>query len=234
MKNTTDEIRKRFDADVERFSNLETGQTATMDAALVLGLIENCISAMHPDAKHVCDIGCGAGNFTLRILRQIPDISCTLIDLSGNMLARAQERIASAGGKIEKVYQEDIRNLELPSNHFDVIIAAAVLHHLRSQEEWGAVLKNIHSSLVKGGTFWIWDLVVYDEMHVEQLQQERYADYLIQLKGEDYQREVFAYIDREDTPVSSSFMIMKMLEAGFGEVEIIHKNSKFCALYGKK
>jgi len=27
MKSTVDEIRQRFDADVERFSNLETGQS---------------------------------------------------------------------------------------------------------------------------------------------------------------------------------------------------------------
>ncbi|MGI6419673.1 MAG: hypothetical protein ACOX1P_28900 [Thermoguttaceae bacterium] len=33
-KSTVDEIRQRFDADVERFSNLETGQSATIDAPL--------------------------------------------------------------------------------------------------------------------------------------------------------------------------------------------------------
>jgi hypothetical protein len=31
-KSTLEEIRQRFDADVERFSNLETGQVATIDA----------------------------------------------------------------------------------------------------------------------------------------------------------------------------------------------------------
>jgi len=35
-KSTIEEIRERFDKDVERFSNLETGQQATMDAPLVL------------------------------------------------------------------------------------------------------------------------------------------------------------------------------------------------------
>lgn len=33
-KSTTEEIRERFDKDVERFSNLDTGQGSTMDAAL--------------------------------------------------------------------------------------------------------------------------------------------------------------------------------------------------------
>ena len=32
MKSTVEEIRQRFDKDVERFSNLETGQSATIDA----------------------------------------------------------------------------------------------------------------------------------------------------------------------------------------------------------
>jgi tRNA (cmo5U34)-methyltransferase len=35
-KSTVDEIRQRFDADVERFSKLETGQQAAMDAPLIL------------------------------------------------------------------------------------------------------------------------------------------------------------------------------------------------------
>ena len=38
-KSTVDEIRRRFDNDVERFSQLETGQQATVDAPLVLDLV---------------------------------------------------------------------------------------------------------------------------------------------------------------------------------------------------
>lgn len=39
-KSTVDEIRARFDQDVERFSNLETGQTATVDGALAMDLLQ--------------------------------------------------------------------------------------------------------------------------------------------------------------------------------------------------
>src|SRR5437763_3203061 len=38
-KSSVDQIRRRFDNDVERFSNLEAGQSATTDAPLVLDLI---------------------------------------------------------------------------------------------------------------------------------------------------------------------------------------------------
>jgi tRNA (cmo5U34)-methyltransferase len=38
-KSTIEEMRERFDTDVERFSNLETGQSATIDAPLAMELI---------------------------------------------------------------------------------------------------------------------------------------------------------------------------------------------------
>ncbi len=45
MKSSVEQIRERFDKDVERFSNLETGQSATVDAPLVLKLITEVASA---------------------------------------------------------------------------------------------------------------------------------------------------------------------------------------------
>jgi tRNA (cmo5U34)-methyltransferase len=61
QKSSVDEIRARFDNDVERFSNLETGQSATMDAPLVLELIVQAAKATTPAAQRVLDVGCGAG-----------------------------------------------------------------------------------------------------------------------------------------------------------------------------
>ena len=68
MKSTVDEIRRRFDADVERFSNLETGQSATVDAPLAMALVVNAAAATTPHARHILDVGCGAGNFTRHLI----------------------------------------------------------------------------------------------------------------------------------------------------------------------
>src|SRR5262249_10738194 len=65
MKSTVDEIRRRFDADVERFSDLETGQSATVDAPLAMALVARAAAATTPHARHVLDVGCGAGNYSL-------------------------------------------------------------------------------------------------------------------------------------------------------------------------
>src|SRR5439155_24481655 len=78
MKSTVDEIRRRFDADVERFSNLGTGQSATVDAPLAMALVVQAAAATTPHAHHVLDVGCGAGNFTLKLLEHLPNLDVTL------------------------------------------------------------------------------------------------------------------------------------------------------------
>src|SRR6266581_2574128 len=94
MKSTVDEIRQRFDADVERFSNLETGQSATVDAPLAMALVAAAAVATTPHARHVLDVGCGAGNYALKLLEHVPNLDVTLIDLSQPMLERARARVS--------------------------------------------------------------------------------------------------------------------------------------------
>lgn len=79
-KSTVREIKERFDKDVTRFSNLETGQTSTIDARLSLELICEAAKRLVPHAKSSLDIGCGAGNYTLKMLSKIPELKCTLND----------------------------------------------------------------------------------------------------------------------------------------------------------
>ncbi|PRX25127.1 tRNA (cmo5U34)-methyltransferase [Orenia metallireducens] len=234
MKMTVNEIRSRFDNEVDRFSNLETGQTSTVDSALVLEMIANTIAKTNPNANYICDIGCGGGNFTLKVLENFPTLESTIIDLSMNMLNRAKERIESTGGTVEQLLQGDIRELKLCKQHYDIVIAAAVLHHLRNRAEWNKVLKKIYDSLVEGGTFWYWDLIKHEIPKVDDIQNDRYKEYLIQFKGEKYQQHVFDYIKKEDTPETVTFIISELQKVGFKKVDILHKNSKFAAIVAVK
>src|SRR5437016_3631793 len=159
MKSTAEEIRQRFDADVERFSNLETGQSATVDAPLAMALVAQAAAATTPYARHVLDVGCGAGNYTLKLLEQLPNLDVTLIDLSKQMLDRATERVRQATTGSIKALQGDIREIELPEREFDIVLAAAVLHHLRTDSEWRHVLAAFHRALRPGGSVWVFDLV---------------------------------------------------------------------------
>lgn len=234
MKSTVEEIRQRFDGDVERFSNLETGQSATIDAPLALDLVVQAAAALKPDATHVLDIGCGAGNYSLKLLQQLPDLKVTLIDLSAPMLERAVERVSAATTGEVTALQGDARALDVPDTQFDFVLAAAVLHHLRSDEEWQQVFAKIYRSLKPGGSFWIVDLIEHSTPEIQTLMWERYSEYLSGLKDEAYRDDVFAYIEKEDTPRSLMYQIDLLREVGFARVEILHKNSVFAAFGGIK
>lgn len=228
-KSTPEEIRQRFDNDVERFSNLETGQSATMDAPLVLDLVTESAAALTPHATHVLDVGCGAGNYTLKLLRRLRNLSATLVDLSQPMLARARERVSAATSGRVQTLQGDIRTLPLPDAAYDVILAAAVLHHLRTDAEWESVFAKLHRSLRPGGTLWIADLVSHDDPRVHAILWQRYGEYLTQLKGPAYRDQVFAYIDKEDTPRSLEYQLDLLRRTGFAQTVVLHKHACFAA-----
>lgn len=228
-KSTVEEIRARFDADVERFSNLETGQSATIDAPLALSLVAEAAAVTTPQAKSVLDIGCGAGNYTLKLLERLPNLDCTLVDLSRPMLDRAKERVGAATKGQVECLQGDIRELRLGYEQFDIILAAAVLHHLRSNEEWRSVFSALFGALRPGGSVWIFDLVESTSAGVESMMQRRYGEYLTGLKDAAYRDHVFAYIAKEDTPRPLMYQVDLLRQVGFRAVEILHKNGPFAA-----
>jgi len=229
MKSTVEEIRRRFDADVERFSNLETGQSAAMDSRLVMDLITDAAARVTPQATEVLDIGCGAGNFTLRLLERMPGLNAVLLDLSRPMLERAADRVGQATSGQVATVQADIREVDLGEHRFDVILASAVLHHLREESEWRAVFRAFHQALRPGGSLWIYDLVESDIPAVDSLMRQQYSAYLVGLKDEAYRDAVFAYIEQEDTPRSLRFQLDLLHDAGFRQTDVLHKHACFAA-----
>jgi tRNA (cmo5U34)-methyltransferase len=229
MKSTAEEIRQRFDADVERFSNLETGQSATVDAPLAMALVAEAAAATTPHARHVLDVGCGAGNYTLKLLASLPNLDATLIDLSQPMLDRARGRLSRAtAGQITAI-QADIREAKLADGAFDIVLAAAVLHHLRTDQEWQDVFTAFYRALRPGGSLWVFDLVESSIPAVGQLLRRRYGEYLTRLKDEAYRDHVFAYVEKEDTPRPLLFQLDLLRRVGFSQVEVLHKTVCFAA-----
>ena len=228
-KSTVAQIRERFDKDVERFSNLETGQTATVDAPLVLEMISRTVALSNPSATHLLDIGCGAGNYSLKMLGAIPNMNITLVDLSQPMLERAMKRIQpETNGKVE-AHQADIRELVLPQAQFDIIVAAAVFHHLRGDEEWQQVFSKCYAALKPDGSLWIADLIDHEVSAVREVMWQRYGEYLTQFRDEAYRDQVFGYIEQEDTPRPLMFQLDLLRSVGFRQVEVLHKNTSFAA-----
>jgi tRNA (cmo5U34)-methyltransferase len=228
-KSSLEEIKKRFDNDVERFANLETGQAATIDAPLAMELIAQAAAKSTPEIRRVLDIGCGAGNNTLKLLQYASPFDCDLIDLSLLMLEKARERISSVNSGKIKTIQGDFREIDLPDPGYDVIMAAAVLHHLRDDQDWEKAFNKLYRLTAPGGSIWITDLVSHESEAVHSLMWERYGEYLCSLDGDDYRDTVFDSIDKEDSPRSVTYQLDLLRKVGFSNTDLLHKNSCFAA-----
>ncbi len=228
QKSSVEEIRNRFDNDVERFTNVETGQAATIDAPLAMELITQAACQATPKIRRVLDIGCGAGNNSVKLSWHTPSFDCDLVDLSLPMLSRARERLEDVNNGKVRIFHGDFREVELEGG-YDVIIAAAVLHHLRSDDDWEKVFRKIYQLTSPGGSFWITDLVAHENTHVQSLMWRRYANYLEATGGEQYKDKVLAYIDKEDSPRPVTYQLDLLRRVGFEHVEILHKNACFAA-----
>ena len=233
-KSTVDQIRERFDNSVERFSHLEQGNVAQVDSALSLDLIAEAAAATTPAAKAMLDVGCGAGNYTLKLLERLPNLDVTLLDLSMPMLERARERVSSVTTGTISLVQGDVREVDLGTERYDVIVASAVLHHLREEPEWEAVFRKFYAALRPGGSLWIYDLIQHTIPEIEAGMDRRYDAYLVQVNGDAYRDTVRGWIEMEDTPRPLMFQMDMLRTAGFRDTDILHKNMRFAAFGARK
>jgi tRNA (cmo5U34)-methyltransferase len=233
-KSTIEEIKERFDNDVERFSNLDTGQASTIDAKISLELITEASKRIVPNAENLLDVGCGGGNYSLMMLTKITDLNCTLVDLSKPMLDKALERVSQKTKNSVTILQGDIREVKLNENHYDIILAGAVLHHLRDNNDWETTFEKLFKLLKPGGCLMISDLITQDTELLNQYTWERYGDYLEELGGKEYRQKVLDYVAKEDSPRSMNYQLDLMKQVGFSKVEILHKNMCFGAFGGIK
>lgn len=228
-KSSVEEIRQRFDAEVDCYSNLETGQVATVDALLAMSLVAESASVTTPHAKELLDVGCGGGNYSLKLLQSLPNLNVTLVDLSQQMLDCATRRIRPQTLGTVAAIHSDMRELDLGQERFDIILASAVLHHLRTDAEWRSIFQKFFAAIRPGGSIWIFDLIESPIPEIQAIHWRRYGEYLTSVGGESYRDELFARIIREDTPRPIVFQLDLLREVGFREVEILHKHACYAA-----
>jgi tRNA (cmo5U34)-methyltransferase len=234
QKSTVEQIRQRFDADVERFSKLETGQQAAMDAPVILDVVARSAAChVRPQGK-LLDLGCGAGNFTLRVLDQVTPLDCALVDLSQPMLDRAQLRVKAATTGQVQIIQSDLRLLSFAPESFDLILAGQVLHHLREDAEWEVMFARFHQWLRPAGTLLVADFIAYDDPGIQALMLGRYAEHLERIGGAEYRDKVLAYCEEEDSPRSVKYQFDLLRQAGFSEFDVLHLYALFAAFYARK
>ena len=83
--------------------------------------------------RRVIDVACGNGGVTLPLIRRMEHL--TLLDLSPAMLAEARKALPQDPGSQVSFVQGDLMRIDLPGNHYDLVVCLGLLAHVRDPEE---------------------------------------------------------------------------------------------------
>jgi SAM-dependent methyltransferase len=96
----------------------------------------------------ILDLGCGTGNYTLRLAQRGYEV-CG-VDLSESMLEIAREKLGNAPTSV-KLFHSDIATIKLDQQFDAAIMMFAVLGYQHTNEQITNTLKNISTHLKAGG-----------------------------------------------------------------------------------
>lgn len=228
-KSSPEEIKKNFDLQVERFINIETGQSTAIDSPLCMELIGKSALITNPEATSIMDIGCGGGNYAIKVASLLNNPDCTLVDFSENMLYAAEKRLKEiTKGEISTLLG-DYREIDLGENKFDIIIAGTTLHHLREENEWELVFGKIYKALKFGGSFWINDIIISETDEINQMMINGWINILKERFDDEYITNNMKKYKSEDSPRSLSYQLELLKKTGFSKNIVLHKHFNFAA-----
>lgn len=226
IKSTVEDIKTKFDQLANDYTNLETGQTTALDSPLCMEVISKAASSYNPNAKSIMDIGCGGGNYIVKLTNILSNVDVTLVDLSENMLKTAAARVKEIISGQVSTLQGDFREVDFGIDKFDIVTAATTLHHLRTDEEWELVFSKIYKALKPGGSFWITDVILHENYEIDTFMHQGWYDSIETLHGIEKLNWTKEQYRIEDTPQTLNFQLEMMKKVGFKETHILHKH--FC------
>jgi len=144
---TLQEIQKQFNAVSEKYDRQRRFLIPCFNDFYGTALT---LSEEVQTVKNILDVGAGTGLMSAFFHEKYPDAKITLIDISKDMLKKAEERFE---GKEHIDYlNADFATVDLPDHHYDLVVSGLAIHHLPNklkQHLFGKIAKSLKS----GGWF---------------------------------------------------------------------------------
>lgn len=178
----------------------------------------------------VLDVGAGTGLLSALLLAAFPNARLTLVDLSPEMLGKAQARFADRKDIQYDVL--DVANNPLPGQ-YDVVMSALALHHI-APPGLARVFRNVFDVLAPDGIFINADQALGTSAANEQRYQETWLRG-IRAKGCS-EEDIAVALERikvdQTSPLDDQLRWLR--EAGFVDVDVWYKNYRFAVYSGRK
>jgi tRNA (cmo5U34)-methyltransferase len=232
-KMSRDEIKARFDNETASAYSQRT-PVWLPDFEHMFGLVPRILRPHLPPGSRVLDLGAGTGNLSRTVLEHIPDISCTLMDFSPNMLAEVPNVLEPFSGRFETI-EADFARADLGRNRYDAVISSFAIHHMRSLDEYRTLYRAIAASLSSVGIFLCCDVVAGARASLSAIDEEDWIDFLQEkdFAQADIER-ILSNYRIEDSPISVHAHMNLIEEAGFETADIVWKRANFAVYVGLK
>ncbi|MCD0488404.1 class I SAM-dependent methyltransferase [Pedobacter sp. MC2016-14] len=184
---TYQKIQHQFNAVSEKYDRQRRFLIPCFDDfyGIALSLSEEVTSV-----KNILDIGAGTGLMSAFFKEKYPDAKITLIDISADMLKKAEERFD--GNDNMRFLNADFATVELPDGDYDLVVSGLAIHHL-SNELKKQLFGKIAKTLKTGGWFINADQVLGANDTAEKIYTEHWRTHVLKSTHLDDQEKQSAF-----------------------------------------
>ena len=168
------EIQKQFNAVSEKYDRQRRFLIPCFDDFYGTAL---SLSTEVSTVKNILDVGAGTGLMSAFFHEKYPHAKITLVDISKDMLKKAEERFD--GKENISFLNADFATVDLPENHYDLVVSGLAIHHL-TDELKQQLFGKIAATLKSGGWFINADQVLGETKLAEKIYTENWKNHVEQ------------------------------------------------------
>ena len=186
-------------------------------------LLNRCCPSLN-QRRSVLDMGCGAGDITLRIAKVLPEAVIDAVDGSGTMIDFAKKAPGESSGQDERIrflhrMIQDFRG----ERTYDLIISNSLLHHLEEPEVfWGAIRR-----LSSEGTYiFVMDLLRPEDVNGAKSLVELYSSHEPEILKRDFYNSLLAAFEIDEIKE-------QLTDADLSHLEVEKVSDRHFIVYGE-
>jgi tRNA (cmo5U34)-methyltransferase len=180
---------------------------------------------------HALDLGLGTGNLTQKIFRRFPNAIVTAIEISPDMIQLAKEKLRPFKARLQ-IIEGDFSKIELPKNHFDLVVSCMSLHHIAQAQTKMKFYKRLFSTLRAGGIFSSSDPIQCDERTLTKYYENKMETFI--KSHHSKAKSLLQHIRKEDFPERVSDHLRWLKLAGFKQVHLVWQHWNYAVISGRK
>ncbi|WP_419175945.1 class I SAM-dependent methyltransferase [Desulfosediminicola sp.] len=186
-------------------------------------------------ALEVLDLGAGTGLVAGLVADNYPGARITLVDIAGEMLAKARNALAGYDNNFEFVTADYVAGESFGpvERGFDLIISSLSIHHLEDETK-SNLFRKIFANLKPGGVFVNADQALGETEAIEKVNHNKWLEQARALGATEQELAASLERMREDRMAPLDDQLQWLREAGFAEVTCWYKNYSFIVYSGMK